>query len=92
MRIPAKILVKICSLGPKTELMSTQKKCIYLYKSAFCIFNYYMGGALLNPATFAPGKNLVRSKHPPHVLACFVLGQVETATKQMSTTYAIPCP
>lgn len=46
MRIPAKNLVKIRSLGPKTELMSTQKKCIYLYKSGFCIFSYYRGGGV----------------------------------------------
>jgi len=77
---PAENVVKICSLDPKTEHMSAKKKCIYLYKSGFCKFNYYRGRVLLNPASFAPGKILVRSMHLPHVLACFVLGQVETPT------------
>jgi len=74
MIIPAENVVKIRCLGPKTKLMSAHKKCIYLYKSGFCIFNYYRG-VLLNPASFAPGKILVRSMHSPHVLLALCWGK-----------------
>ena len=85
MRIPAKNLVKIRSLGPKTELMSTQKKCIYLYKSGFCIFSYYRGGVFLNAASSCTMENSGAVPSFPPVLACFVVGQVKTPTHGWST-------
>lgn len=48
----AKNQIKIRSVAPKKELMSAQKKGIYLYKIHFCILAYYRGRVCLsrNPA------------------------------------------
>ncbi|KAK7327188.1 hypothetical protein VNO80_31668 [Phaseolus coccineus] len=53
--------------------MSTQKKCIYLYKSGFCILDYYGGGVLLNHTPRHVESLWLGAMHPPSRCACFVV-------------------
>ncbi|KAK7327000.1 hypothetical protein VNO80_32028 [Phaseolus coccineus] len=53
--------------------MSTQKKCIYLYKSGFCILDYYRGGCAPQPYTKACGVFVAGRYASPLTFACFVV-------------------